>query len=544
MEAYKKWGEECTHHLLGDWVFALWDAKAGKLFIARDHHGLTGLYYFHGPRFFAFSSAIKGLLALPGIPRRLNEMRIAQILVAWPQHGAPTVYEGIYRLPPAHTIAVKQETVKVKRYWYLEDTPRVRLKSDEEYVEAFLEIYSEAVRCRLRSAKPVGITLSGGLDSGSVAALAARELKKKGLRLPAFSSVPLYDVSGTLPKNRFDEPPYIKATAGYVGNIDLTFIRSEHITPLQGIERGLELHDEPVHAASNQYWILSLWKSARDLGVGTMLTGAEGNWTISWHGAGYLAQLARQMRWLTLYREFRAWRTLHPTSLAKAIMNQIVKPLTPLTIKKWHRRLRDVKQPWESYSAINMDFANRLNLAKEMDKQGYDPMFSVIGSTRKLRYMGIKPGESMVGYRFQQTGSGFALEIRDPTMDRRVLEFCLAIPDHQYVREGNRRFLIRRAMDGILPPGVLLNRQRGMQATDIGKRLCQDSDQIKAALKRVQHESRLAKEFLDFKKMWDVLTGLEQEVNSQTSRYARTVLLRGLMTGLFLHDFETGGPTG
>jgi asparagine synthase (glutamine-hydrolysing) len=275
-----------------------------------------------------------------------------------------------------------------------------------------------------------------------------------------------------------------------------------------------------------------------------MLTGAEGNWTISWHGAGYLAQLARQLRWPTLYREFRAWRTLQPTPLPKAIMNQIVKPLTPLTIKKWYRRLRDVKQPWENYSAINKDFARRIDLTKEMDKQGHDPVFSVIGSTRKLRYMGIKPAESMVGYRFQQTGSGFALEIRDPTMDRRVLEFCLAIPDHQYVREGNRRFLIRRAMDGMLPPSVLVNRQRGFQATDIGKRLSQDSNQIKAALKRVQQESRLAKEFLDFKKMWDVLTGLEQEINPQTSRYARTILLRGLMTGLFLHDFETRNPTG
>jgi asparagine synthase (glutamine-hydrolysing) len=310
MTAYQKWGKECPHHLLGDWVFALWDGREQKLFIARNHHGLTGLYYHHGPKFFAFSSGLKGLLALPSIPRRLNEMRLAQIVVAWPQHGAPTVYEGIFRLPPAHTIAVKQETVKVKRYWYLEDTPRLRLKSDEEYVEAFLEIYSEAVRSRLRSARPVGAALSGSLDSGSVAALAARELKRKGLRLPAFSSVPLYDVSGTLPKNRFDEPPYIKATAGYVGNIDLTFVRSESLTPLQGIKRGLELHDEPVHAASNQYWILSLWEAARKIGVGTMLTGAEGNWTISWHGAGYLAQLAHRLCLSTLYREFRAWRAI------------------------------------------------------------------------------------------------------------------------------------------------------------------------------------------------------------------------------------------
>jgi asparagine synthase (glutamine-hydrolysing) len=247
------------------------------------------------------------------------------------------------------------------------------------------------------------------------------------------------------------------------------------------------------------------------------------------------------MHWKTLHREFRAWRTIHPTPLLKAIKEQILKPLIPLRIKKWRRRLHGKNQPWENYSAINMDFAHRLNLIKEMNRQCYDPKFSLIGSTRRLRYMGIKPGRSMVGYRFQQAGSGFALEIRDPTMDLRVIEFCLAIPDDQYVRGGNDRFLIRRAMAGILPANVLTNRGRGLQASDIGKRLYQNSDQIKAVLKRVQQESRLANEFLDIKKMWDVLNSLEQGINPKASQYAHTILLRGLMAGLFLHCFETGG---
>jgi asparagine synthase (glutamine-hydrolysing) len=540
LEAYRKWGEECHQHLLGDWVFAVWDHREKKLFIARDHHGLTGLYYFQHPRFFVFSSGLKGLLALPQVPCRLNEMRIAQILVAWPQHGFPTVYEGIERLPPAHCITVKQREVKVKRYWYLEDTPRLKLKSDEEYVEMFLEIYNEAVRCRLRSAGEIGATLSGGLDSGSVAALAARELEKEGKPLLAFSSAPLYDVSGSLAENRFDEVPYIKETAGNVGNIDLTFSRSEHITPLQGLERGLELHDEPVHAASNLYWILSLWEAARDRGVNTMLTGAGGNNTISWHGLGYLARLAWSLHWRTLYREFRAWRTIHPMSLLTAIKEQIVKPLVPLRLKHWRRRLRGRGQPWENYSAINIDFARRIDLMEMMIRQGHDPSFTPYADSRKNRYMGIKPGRSMVGCRLQQNGSGFGLELRDPTTDRRVLEFCLAIPDNQFVRNGQDRFLIRRAMAGILPHDVLWNMRRGQQATDIGVRICKHAGEIRTALKYIETDSRQAKEFLDIKKMRDVLVSLEQGVNPKNSRQAGTILLRGLMTGLFLLHFEKG----
>jgi asparagine synthase (glutamine-hydrolysing) len=539
LEAYRKWGEECPHRLLGDWVFAIRDAGEQKLFIARDHQGTTGLYYYHGPRFFAFSSGLKGLLALADIPRRLNELQVARALTGWHEHGPSTVYEGIFRLPPAHAVTITPKEVKIKRYWYLEHTPRLRFKRDEDYVEAFLEIYREAVRCRLRSAGKVGITLSGGLDSGSAAALAARELQEKGKPLPAFSAVPLYDIPGSLPPDRSDETPYIKATAGYVGNIDLNLIRSEHKTPLQGIEKGLEIHDEPVHAVNNQYWMFSLWEAARDRGVGTMLTGMEGNFTISWNGRGYLAQLARQMRWITLHREFRAWRNTHPAPLLRAIKEQVIKPLTPLTIKNWLRCLRGGSQPWENYSPISMDFANRIRLAKEMVKKGHDPAFGMTGDCRKLRYKGIRPGRSMVGCRLQQSGAGFALEIRDPTMDRRVLEFCLAIPDNQFIREGNDRFLIRRAMHGLLPQKVLMNRKRGLQAPDIAARLRQSSGQIREALMRIQKESRLAAQFLDIKKMGDALSTIEHEVNLHAPQPTSAILLRGLMTGLFLYGFET-----
>jgi asparagine synthase (glutamine-hydrolysing) len=175
-----------------------------------------------------------------------------------------------------------------------------------------------------------------------------------------------------------------------------------------------------------------------------------------------------------------------------------------------------------------------------MVKKGHDPTFGMVGDCRKLRYRGIKPGRSVVGCRLQQRGASFALEIRDPTMDRRVLEFCLAIPDNQFVREGNDRFLIRRAMKGLLPKKVLLNRKRGLQAPDIAARLHQNSRQMKEALQRIQKESRLAAEFLDIKKMWDALTIVEQGLNPRDARQAGSILLRGLMMGLFLHGFETG----
>ncbi|NJK97125.1 MAG: asparagine synthetase B [Bacteroidales bacterium] len=226
MRAYQRWGEDCVDHLLGDWSFAVWDISKKRLFVARDHHGITALYYYKGKDFFVFSSSLKGILCFKEIEKKVNEPKVAQILVGWNEGGPETCYQDIYRLPPAHTLVLENGSVKTHRYWYLEHTPELRLKEEQQYIDLFLDIYTEAVKCRLRSYGPVGATLSGGLDSGSVCALASRELKKEGKRLPAFTAVPLYDTTGLVPPNRIgDEGPLAQAVADHCGNIDITFAR-------------------------------------------------------------------------------------------------------------------------------------------------------------------------------------------------------------------------------------------------------------------------------------------------------------------------------
>ena len=96
LRAYQQWGQDCVHHLDGDWHFAIWDEGARCLFLARDHHGNTGLYYYHGPRCFAFASSAKALLALHAVPKEPDLLRISQVLVSWPGDGIRTGYEHIF----------------------------------------------------------------------------------------------------------------------------------------------------------------------------------------------------------------------------------------------------------------------------------------------------------------------------------------------------------------------------------------------------------------------------------------------------------------
>ena len=167
LAAYLEWGEGCVERLFGDFAFAIWDPRTEKLFLARDQIGMRPLYYHHAPgRFFAFASEPRAILVLPQTPYRINEVRIADFLVGLEGiDKTSTFFEEVFRLPPAHTLTVTRSSIRLRRYWTLEvQDPSFALPSDEAYAEAFLEVFGEAVRCRLRAVDPPGSMLSGGMD--------------------------------------------------------------------------------------------------------------------------------------------------------------------------------------------------------------------------------------------------------------------------------------------------------------------------------------------------------------------------------------------
>jgi asparagine synthase (glutamine-hydrolysing) len=540
LHAHEKWGQAAPEHLVGDWCFAIWDKSRQSLFLARDHHGNTGIYYYGNTRFLAFSSSLKGLFALPEVPREPDPLRVAQVLVSWPEHGEATCYRGIKRLPPAHQMTVTPKNVTTRQYWYLENTPPLRLKSDGEYVDAFMEVYTEAVRCRMRSLRPVGVTLSGGLDSGSVASVAARELRGAGKRLSALSSVPLYDVADLALPFRFgDESPLIEATSAYAGNIDVTYVRAEDVSPVQGIAQTLDIHDEPGHAAANHFWIVSLLKTAQDRGIGTLLTGQGGNATISWQAPGLLAAMARNGRWRPAWRELRAIRATTQRPLWRLIAGRIVKPLLLEPLEERYQRLRRAPEPWVRYSAINREFAREWAIAERMRQAGHDPYFRTVLDQREARFRIIKPGSSIGGFLWQESGAWFGMDVRDPTCDKRVMEFCLSVPDDQYARNGRDRWLIRRAMRDYMPAAVLDETRRGLQAADIGRRVQANFEETEAALRSVEQSERAA-HCLDLPLMRRTLEKARRHPDARVTGDLRTIFFRGLMAGLFLLRFE--GP--
>ena len=558
LEAYLRWGKDCVQHIIGDWAFAAWDAGQRKLFLARDACGISGIYYYRSPRFFAFASCIKALLALPEIPKRPNMLRVAQVLTAWPDDGVQTAYEEIFQLPPAHTLTATAVRMDKQQYWFIENTPSVRLGCDEEYVEAFLEIYEEAVRSRLRTLLPrhfdslqtgsspgftrrgVGATLSSGLDSGSVCALAAQEMRKHGKRLLAFTSVPLYPTERLVSKRYGDEGPLVECDRQFIGNLDVEYIRAEAFGPLAGMRRSLEVHDSPMHAAGNMFWVHALLERAQEKGLGVVLIGQMGNGTISWQGGienYWPLLLKRQWQRLKHLAEDRSQNA--QISLWKIIKYHFVRPVIyPLLIQA--KRLRAASNnPWAEYSAINDRWAGSIDLKRCMREAGHDPYFFPPSDPLQYRQQIFRPGANSIGTAWAENSASFALQVRDPTMDQRLAEFCFAIPDEQYHLNGQDRALIRRAMVGRLPEEVRLNTRSGLQAADLALRLQAEAPALQAVMVQLEG-SAVARETLDIRKMQSVLQTLQvsnAQINAQTTMQCVTILARGMQTGMFLLRF-------
>ncbi len=189
LHAYRVWGRECVRHLLGDFAFAIWDAEAKTLFCARDHFGIKPFYYAQAGAAFVFSNVLDCVRLHPDVSADLNEAALADFLLFGLNCDvATTTFSEIQRLPPAHTITVTKDAVSVERYWSAPTDGRIRYKDAREYGEQFTEIFSRAVSDRM-PADRVGLLMSGGLDSATVATTASGIAASTGASLQAFTVV-------------------------------------------------------------------------------------------------------------------------------------------------------------------------------------------------------------------------------------------------------------------------------------------------------------------------------------------------------------------
>ena len=442
--AYQRWGESCVDHLLGDFAFAIWDAHQQHLFCARDHMGVKPFYYFHSDELFAFASEIKALFCVPGIPREVNEKSLAFRLAGIDYDPAVTSYLHIHRLPAANTLTVSPSGTRINRYWSLDPHREIHFDTDEEYKNAFRTLFTEAVRCRMRSAFPIGSTLSGGLDSSSVVVIARHLLHQGDTPLR-----PLHTFSAV-----FDEVPECdeRTWIQYVlagGDLTPHFIYPERISPLNDIHHRISQNEDPSLFPTS-YTYETMYQTAKDSGVRVVLSGEWGDGIVS-YGRGALLECVVAGKLLRSIREIISLSLHFRTKKRTIIWNDLLLPLIPDML----RQRSDHTPKW-----IQDDFAQRAGLEEYFVHLRKTELKHK--TSRECHFFDLSSYPiSLTLEEVNKNAAAHSIEICYPFLDRRVIEFCLALPPEQRIRDGYTRAIERESLAEYLPPEI---RQRTSKA--------------------------------------------------------------------------------
>ena len=447
LKAYLFWGSNCFSMFNGMWSLAIYDGRKDVLILSRDRFGKKPLYFTRTAERLIFASECKSLFECNGVSKQPNFRKVSTYLA---RHyrvvdaSVDSFFEGIQQVPPAHFAIFKRGLqMHCERYWDLEkavDSNRANIEalSREEVEKQFISLVNDSVKLRLRSDVPVGVLLSGGLDSTTIAAIVAREQGK----VSTFSSV-----TG---EGYFDESEYIDSIVSHIG-ADAEFIRPKNSALLETLEKILVQHDEPICTVS-WYSFYLLIEAMEKQGFPVVLTGHGGDELLGgyWdHYHYYFADLRETSGTGADEREVQAWlnnhhRGLHeyqsriPTVSAwKSDPSIFIKNLADYT--SVINKSSDVTEPYELLNPVPSHWTclDRRMLS--------EILYETVPASLRAE---------------DRNCMAFSIENRVPFLDYRLAEFCFALPAEYKICDGLGKALLRSVTKGLLPDKVRLRKDK------------------------------------------------------------------------------------
>jgi asparagine synthase (glutamine-hydrolysing) len=455
--AFERWQEGVLDRVVGDFAFAVFDRLKKHLLLARDPLGQRPLHFHRGEDFLAVASMPRALAALPEVDLRVDEKRVAEFSAALHLLGPSSFFKGVDRVEPGEVVRLSPERTTKRKYWN-PSLREVRLRTEDDYVCAFREQLDEATRSRLRGAEQIVAThLSGGCDSSSVTATAARLLAPVGGKVVAFTSAPREGFDGPVPRGRVaDESPYAAMTAALHPNVEHVVVRDEGRSALSRLDMSHALYQYPVQQVDNDLWWSGINEAARSRGARVLLTGQHGNLTLNAAGLGLLADFVRTGAWGSWLREARLAVKQSPARWTGVLANSFGPWLPP--------RIWDYLRAYFLHSSrrANTPYLLSPAWAAKIDnsvKPGRDTRpqrdsYAVRLHLLKLTDLGCYRKGSLAAY---------GIDERDPTADRRLIEFCFSLPHEKLLKDGITRPLSRTALSDRLPAEILNHPPRGLQ---------------------------------------------------------------------------------
>jgi asparagine synthase (glutamine-hydrolysing) len=448
---YEQWGERCVDRFRGMFAFAVWDATARRLLLARDRLGVKPLYYAAVPGGIVFGSEIKSLLEDPEVPRDWRADAVDAYLTLLYIPAPDTIYRGIHKLPPAHVLVAEQGAIRTTRYWDLEFTGDGDAAREEEYLEELDAHLREAVRLRLVSDVPLGAFLSGGIDSSTVVAYMVEA-----------SQTPPVTIAVGFEDQAFDEVQHAETVARHLGCEFHALTANPQVAELLP---KLAWHFDEPFADSSAVPTYYVSKAAREL-VTVALSGDGGDelW------AGYARH--RVEHW-----EQRVRTALGPAARAAGWLGQAL----PLSVKGARSLRHLAAQPDQAYAfkhAYGMfepDAKGRLYSGDfRRAVNGHDAFASFRDAYRACRSSDPLDRSMYVDARtymiddvltkVDRMSMAVSLEAREPLLDHKLLEFAARVPASLKLKDGRSKYLLRRVLEQRVPRSIIERKKSGFAA--------------------------------------------------------------------------------
>ena len=410
LHAYEAWGEDCVKHLIGDFAFAIWDGRLGRLFCARDHFGVKPFFYARAGNRFIFSTTLKELREVARLSDALNQIAIGDyLLFGVNQDLSTTTFKDIQRLPPGHTLTVSEDSITIRRYWTPAISSEVRFRDPNSYVERFSELLSVAVEDRLCTDR-VSVLMSGGLDSTSVAAIARDHCNLQACTVVYDQLIP------------DQERYYSTAAANHLG-IPITHVNADRYS----------LFDEQVRGDMDQPEPFLLSPLTAQFSTLLRLCAAHGRVALTgWDGDAFMNEPQRSR-----------------FPIRGKLRGMLGKPTDKHRLPEWidesFANRNKLRERWE-----DIFHAQRRKDAKA-EKVRPAAMRALNSKMWAALFEGYDPGATKLN-----------LEVRHPLIDVRLVEYLLAIPAVPWCVN---KHILRLAMKDKLPEAVV-NRPKTALAGD------------------------------------------------------------------------------
>jgi asparagine synthase (glutamine-hydrolysing) len=449
IHAYEEWGPECLSRFNGMWAFAIWDARARRLFCARDRMGVKPLYYRWDGRELLFASEIKALLAARPALREPNRAWLRHLLTTGRlDDDVETAFAGVRQLAGAHSLTLDARGPRIARFW--DYRPEARERYDYRRPASTLrELLEDSVRLRLRSDVPVGTCLSGGLDSSAIVGLASRHLEAihPDGRVNTFSAI-------------YDEP---EASEGrYVEIVNRAYDAIGHAVHPRGEELPEVLpkivwhQDEPTVGPG----LVSQWHvMARARGRVKVLLDGQGadELLAGYHDylPAYLSSLVDRRSPTALAKLLREYRPITATA-GRGLALATLRHYTPGPLQRLYRRRLDAEPSDDLHPELAAEAGGTIDGRADV---GSRPRFDDALSWTLYDALTRTTLPALLHYE-DRNSMAFSIESRVPFLDYRLVEFCLGLPIDLKIRGGLTKLVLRRALADLLPPAVLDRRDK------------------------------------------------------------------------------------